>query len=198
MIHPLLATDSAPTWWQYATLFLAVAASWAGVPFIGAASLGAAGVAASQGELGLAAVVVVSAIAGEVGGLVGYAVGDRWGRRILQKPGKHQAQRQRMVERGERAYARWGRLAVFVTPAIVSGTAKMQHGEFVVWNFLASLAFSISVAASSYGLGKIFTGRSSPQDVGTLLVGVVVGVMITVVHVRRLRRGARGRAGAPD
>ena len=36
------------TWWQYVLLFLAVAASWAGVPAIGTAALGAAGVAASQ------------------------------------------------------------------------------------------------------------------------------------------------------
>ena len=30
------------TWWQYLLLFLAVAASWAGVPVIGTAALGAA------------------------------------------------------------------------------------------------------------------------------------------------------------
>jgi hypothetical protein len=29
------------------------------------------------------------------------------------------------VEKGERAYAQWGRLAVFFTPAIVSGTIVM-------------------------------------------------------------------------
>ena len=29
------------------------------------------------------------------------------------------------MERGERLYARWGWLAVFVTPAVVSGTVKM-------------------------------------------------------------------------
>jgi hypothetical protein len=91
--------------------------------------LGAAGVAASQGRLNLALVVGVSTLAGEVGGLTGYAIGNRWGREILERPGKHRAGRQRMVERGEHAYARWGHLAVFFTPAIVSGTAKMQHGS---------------------------------------------------------------------
>jgi hypothetical protein len=34
--------------------------------------------------------------------------------------------REKMMKRGERPYARWGWLAVFVTPAIVSGTAKMR------------------------------------------------------------------------
>ena len=158
-MHSLAAADIVGTWWQYLALFVAVAASWAGVPFIGATALGAAGVAASQGKLDLALVVGVSTLAGEVGGLIGYAIGNRWGRQLLERPGKHQAGRQRMVERGERAYARWGRLAVFFTPAIVSGTAKMQHGQFVFWNLLASLGFSVSVAASSFGIARIFTGH---------------------------------------
>ena len=107
------------TWWQYLLLFAAVGASWAGVPVVGTAALGAAAVAASQHKLGLAAVVVVSVIAGEAGGLGGYAIGRRWGDRLLERPGRHQARREKMLEQGERVYARWGWLAVFFTPAIV-------------------------------------------------------------------------------
>ena len=187
-MHPLASVDITGTWWQYVGLFVAVAASWAGVPFIGATALGAAGVAASQGKLNLALVVGVSTLAGEVGGLIGYTIGNRWGRQLLERPGWHQAGRQKMVERGERAYARWGRLAVFFTPAIVSGTAKMQHGQFVLWNLLASLGFSVSVAASAYGLGRILTGHSSPHDIATLLVGLVVGVIVTVLFHRHRHR----------
>ena len=121
-----MAAGLGSTWWQYLLLFLAVAASWAGVPLIGTAALGAAAVAASQERLDLAAVIAVAAIAGEAGGLGGYAIGRRWGRRLLERPGRHQARRKKMVERGEKLYARWGWLAVFFTPAIVSGTAKMR------------------------------------------------------------------------
>ncbi len=178
----------ASTWWEYLVLFLAVAASWAGVPFIGATALGAAGVAASQGRLSLTLVIVVSTVAGEVGGLVGYAIGNRWGRELLERPGRHQAGRQRMVDRGERAYARWGRLAVFFTPAIISGTARMVRGQFAFWNLLASLGFSLSVAASSFGLGRIVTGHYSPHDIASLLIGLGVGVLVTMLFVRRRRR----------
>jgi len=194
-VHILASVDIAGSWWQYVALFVAVAASWAGVPFIGATALGAAGVAASQGKLNLALVVGVSTLAGEVGGLIGYAIGNRWGRQLLERPGKHQAGRQRMVERGERAYATWGRLAVFFTPAIVSGTAKMQHGQFVLWNLLASLGFSVSVAASAYGMGRIFTGHYSPHDIATLLVGLVVGILVTVFYVRHRQRSTAKAAG---
>ena len=193
-VHLLAISSFVDTWWQYVLLFLAVAASWAGVPFIGASALGAAGIAASQGDLSLALVVVVATAAGEVGGLIGYAVGDRWGRVLLERPGRHQEGRQRMVEKGERAYARYGRMAVFFTPAIVSGTAKMQHGEFVVWNLVASLAFAISVAASSYGIGRLVTGHISLHDFLSLVVGLGVGALVTVWFVRRRRRAAERRA----
>jgi membrane protein DedA with SNARE-associated domain len=193
-VHVLATSSFVDTWWQYVLLFVAVAASWAGVPFIGASALGAAGIAASQGDLSLAFVVLVATAAGEVGGLIGYAVGDRWGRVLLERPGRHQEGRQRMVEKGERAYARYGRLAVFFTPAIVSGTAKMQHGEFVVWNLIASLAFAISVAASSYGIGRLVTGHISLDDFLTLVVGLGVGALVMVWFVRHRRRAAERRA----
>jgi membrane-associated protein len=181
------------TWWQYLLLFVAVAASWAGVPFIGATALGAAAVAASQGRLNLAVVVGVATVAGEVGGLIGYAVGDRWGQILLERPGKHQEGRRKIVEKGERAYARWGRLAVFFTPAVVSGTAKMRHGQFVLWNLIASFAFAVSVAASAFGIGRVVTGHTSPRDIVTLLVGLAVGalVMVWFVHHRRRRSAAK-------
>ena len=47
----IMAAGLGSTWWQYLLLFLGVAASWAGVPVIGTAALGAAAVAASQGRL---------------------------------------------------------------------------------------------------------------------------------------------------
>src|SRR6201986_3996926 len=122
------------TWWQYLLLFIAVAASWAGVPVVGTAALGAAAVAASQDKLDLATVIVVATIAGEAGGLGGYAGGRRWGRRLLGRPGRHQARREKLMRQGQSLYARWGWLAVFFTPAIVSGTAKMPPYRFAFFN----------------------------------------------------------------
>ncbi len=192
----LVATAASDSWWQYAALFLAVAASWAGVPFIGAAATGAAGVAASQGELDLAWVIVVTLVAGEVGGLTGYAIGNRWGRQLLQRPGKHQEGRVKLVERGEAAYARWGRLAVFVTPSIVSGTAKMRFRQFALWNFLDSLCFAVSVAFSAYGVGRVATGHTSAFDLAALVIGIATGAVLLFVLARLHRRRKLKREAA--
>jgi membrane protein DedA with SNARE-associated domain len=176
------------TWWQYLLLFFAVTASWGGVPFIGAAALGAAAVAASQDKLDLAAVIVVAVLAGEAGGLGGYAIGRHWGRWLLERPGKHQAGREKMLERGERLYVRWGWLAVFFTPAIVSGTAKMPPYRFAAFNLLDSLGWSVSVAASAYGVGRLATGHHAAHDVAILVIGLAAGVLVAVVAVRRHQR----------
>jgi membrane protein DedA with SNARE-associated domain len=184
------------TWWQYLLLFLAVAASWAGVPVIGTAGLGATAVAASQQKLQLTAVIVVAIVAGEVGGLGGYAIGRRWGRRLLERPGRHQAGREKMMQRGESLYARWGWLAVFFTPAIVSGTAKMPPYRFALWNLLDSLGWSVSVAASAYGLGRLATGHYTGHDIAILAIGLGAGTIVAVAAARRHRRRAARRLGA--
>ena len=164
----------ATTWWEYVLLFVVVAASWAGVPFIGATGLTAARWRPARGSSSLTAVVLVATAGGEAGGLLGYGVGNRWGRQLLERPGKHQAGRQKMVEHGEEAYARWGRLAVFFTPAIVSGTAKMRYGQFVLWNLVASFAFR---------------SRSPPRPTGW----AGCSPDTTPGRHRRLGGGARGR-----
>ena len=190
-----MAAGLGSTWWQYLLLFLAVAASWAGVPVIGTAALGAAAVGASQDKLNLAAVIVVSVLAGEAGGLGGYAIGRRWGRQLLERPGRRQAGREKIMQRGERLYARWGWLAVFFTPAIVSGTAQMPAYRFALWNLLDSLGWSVSVAASAYGIGRLVTGHHTAHDIAILVIGLAAGVLVAVVAVRRHRRHRTQRLG---
>jgi len=180
--------SSSGAWWEYAVLFLAVMASWAGVPAIGSAAVAAAAVGASQGKLDLIGVIVVSTIAGEVGGLIGYHVGNRWGVQILARPGKRQSGRQKLMDKGELAYAKWGRMAVFFTPAIISGTAKMKRSQFALWNFIASLAFTLSVAATAYGLGRVTSGHHSREDILILVGGLAMSAFIVTVLVRRRRR----------
>ena len=191
-----MAAGVASTWWQYLLLFALVAASWAGMPAIGTAALGAAAVAASQQKLDLAAVIVVALIAGEAGGLCGYGIGRRWGRQLLERPGRHQARREKMMERGEGLYARWGWLAVFVTPAVVSGTAKMPPYRFALWNLLDSLMWTVSVAASAYGVCRLATGGHTWHDVAILVIGLGAGALVILTAVRRHRRRTARRSGA--
>ncbi len=121
--------------------------------------------------------------------MIGYAAGFRWGRRFFSRPGKHQTCRERILADGERAYSKWGRLAVFVTPAVVSGTAGMRLRQFIIWNFIASFLYALSVTLSAYGIGRVLSGHHTGRDVGALLAGVIVtGIIVMVMRRRHERR----------
>jgi membrane-associated protein len=188
-----VAAQLSTTWWQYTVVFLAVTASWAGVPIIGASAAAAAGIAASQGRLDIALTVVVIAIAGEVGGIGGYHVGSRWGRQLVERPGKHQSYRQNLLAKGERAYERWGRVAVFFTPSIVSGTAHMQYNQFVVWNFFDALGFALFTIGAAYGAGRILSGHHALRDIAILVGFVGIGTFLLVIVRRHHERNTPER-----
>jgi membrane protein DedA with SNARE-associated domain len=114
-MHAIAVSSSAAPYgaWAYLAVFALMALSFAGIPAIGAAVVGWAAVLASQGKLSIFVVLIVAALGAEAGGLAGYGIGDRWGRKFLDRPGRRQEQRQKAVAAAEALYAKWGRLAVF-------------------------------------------------------------------------------------
>jgi membrane-associated protein len=182
--------------WVYLAIFALVAVGWAGVPAIGGTVIAGAAVLASQGYLNIAAVLAASVLGAEAGGLAGYYVGLRWGRAIMNHPGPWLGRRQQAVTGGEALYARWGRLAVFFTPCLISGIAKMKYSQFVVWNFLAGAVYVLSVGPVAYGVGKVSSGQHSLGSVGSVILGAAVGAGAIVLAVRyyRQRKGRRSAA----
>ena len=198
-MHALAATGSSESggFLAYLVLFALVTLGWAGIPGIGATVLGAATALASQGRLNITAVLVVAVIAVEVGGMAGYSIGVRWGRALLSHPGPLLDRRQRVLTAGEAMYVKWGRLAVFFTPCMVSGIAKMKYSQFVFWNLLAGTTYVLSVGLTVYGAGKVTTGQHDLAGVGSLIAGIAVGVAAFLLGRRYHRRRKARRAGAP-
>ena len=199
-MHPLATAgqSSAPGAWAYLVVFIAAAAGYMGVPVIGTAVITGAAILASQGELNIAAVLIVAALGCEIGGLGGFRIGFHWGRQLLEHPGPALEWRKKTVAKGEEVYQKWGRAAVFVTPSIVSGVLDMKFSQFVVWNFLAGTVFAVSVGAGAYGAGKVATGHTDPVSVGMLIGGVVVTALCVVAVVLHHRHRARASAAPAD
>jgi membrane protein DedA with SNARE-associated domain len=193
-MHLLAASGSpsAPGIWAYLALFAAAAAGYMGIPLIGTAVIGFAAVLASQGTLNIVAVLVVAAIGCEIGGLGGYKIGGRWGRQLVEHPGPALEWRKKAVAKGEQAYRRWGRAAVFVTPSIVSGVLAMNFRQFAVWNFLAGTVFVVAVGSGAYGAGRVATGHHDPVSLGMLIGGVAVAAAC-IVLIRRYQHRHKGR-----
>lgn len=185
----------------YAILYLGVAASWVGIPVVGAIVLASAGVLAGDGQLDLWLVIAVAAVAAWSGGYVGYLLGARLGDALASQEGRWQRQRRQAIHAGERFYLRWGALAVFLTPTWVAGALRMPRNSFLAWNALAALGSSIVTAFGAYAVASAIFGQLSARLEVMILAAAALAVAGGTIWLRRLPRfGERGglRPGARD
>src|ERR671927_1554463 len=104
---------SVPTNLGYAALAGLIGGETMGVPLPGETALIAAGVLASEGHLAIELVILIAAGAAIVGDNVGFWIGRKGGRRLLELPGPLQHHRRRLIARGERVFERHGGKTVF-------------------------------------------------------------------------------------
>jgi membrane-associated protein len=190
---PVLATATQDRPLAYVVLFLAVALSWAGVPAIGAAAMGAAGVLSSQSELHLWLVLVVAVVGAEVGGLAGWRIGHRVvhaGHDRRRGPSRAAERATRALDAGERVERRWGRMMVFFVPAYVSGALAMPLRQFALWNAVAASMWVIAAGFGAYGVGSAASGGSLLDTLLPLVIAALAFALIALafVHWRRQRR----------
>ena len=198
-MHAIAAASSATQYgaWAYLAVFALMALSFAGIPALGAAVVGWAAVLASQGKLNIFVVLIVAALGAEAGGLAGYSIGDRWGRKLLDRPGRRHEQRQKAVATAEAIYAKWGRLAVFFTSTLISGILRMKYSQFVVWNFVAGAVYVLSVGPAAYGAGKVSSGEQDGGSLGALVAGLALATGCAVLAARYYSR-RKARRSPPD
>jgi membrane protein DedA with SNARE-associated domain len=193
-----LATAVADRWETFALLLAANALSWAGVPAIGAASMGAAGVLASQGTVHLWAVIVVGTIGAELGGLAGWWIGNHVSRAGLEKPGRFVDRRNKALGAGEKVAAKWGRLIVFFVPSWVSGALGTPFGQFAKWNVAAAFLWCLAAGLGAYGLGSAVSGGGLEDVFVPLLVAAAAIAAIFVLGLHRHRTHHRTEAPPRD
>jgi membrane protein DedA with SNARE-associated domain len=189
-MYELVAVSSTAEYgaWAYLVVFVLMVLAFAGVPAIGAAVVSWAAVLASQGKLNIVPVVIVALVGAEIGGLTGYGIGFRWGRQLLERPGRGQDRRLRVVSRGEKIFAKWGWLAVFFISTIICGMLKMKHSRFVVWNFIDAAVYVLAVAPAAYGASKVVSGEHSWGSLGPLIVGLAIAAGCAVLVIKYYRR----------
>lgn len=191
----LLATSTANKPTTFLILFFGQVLSWAGVPALGAAAMGTAGLLAQKGVVHLWAVLVVGTIGAELGGLAGWWLGHRVARIDLEGDGRFAERRRTALSSGERFAARWGRFMVFFTPSWVPGALGMPFGQFARWNLAAAALWNLGAGLSAYGVASALGGSSLLHVVPPLVIAAAALVAILVLGLHRRRRSRR--AGAP-
>jgi membrane-associated protein len=185
----------------YPLLFALIAVETMGIPLPGESALITAAIVAGRGKLDITTVIAVAAAAAIVGDNIGFAIGRRFGRRVLLSDrGPFPRHRRRLIEMGEPFFERHGPKAVFlgrwvaglrITAAWLAGASRMNWPIFLVYNALGGIAW-----AASIGLAAYFAGHTAEKIVTTLgwagaAVVVVAGAAIYVAAKRRGARGAR-------
>ncbi len=203
----MLATlISVPANLGYVALAGLVGGESMGIPIPGETALVAAGLLAHQGRLELPAVIGVAAGAAIVGDNVGYMIGRKGGRWLLERPGPLQRHRRQVLERGEPFFERHGPKAVFlgrwvaglrIAAAWLAGINHMRWPVFFFWNALGGIAWATSVGLLAY-----FAGHAAEQALKIGGIAAVAGLAllfgaVLVARGVRRRRAQHAQAGAP-
>jgi len=187
----------------YAALFVCVLVEGMGVPAPGQGLLMAAALMAGRGELSLAWVLATTAAAATLGNALGWWIGSRGGRPLLQRwanPAR--------TARVEAAFRRSGPLLVtlgrFVDGArqlngLAAGAFGMPAGRFLAFNLLGALLWT-----ACWGLGAFWLGRDLHEVAGwlhanrrLLQVAFAVAAVALVLWLLGRRRRRTGDQSLP-
>jgi membrane protein DedA with SNARE-associated domain len=200
----ILALISIPKNVGYPLLFLLVGAEASGVPLPGETALITSSVVASDGSLSIEVVIAIAAVAAIVGDNIGYAIGARFGRRLITRPGRTQQRRLEAFERGNALMERHGPKAVFfgrwiaglrIWASWLAGMTTMPWRSFLVWNALGGITWALW-----FGLLGYYGGEAAARLVARAGVGVAILVVsgfvagYVIVHLRLRRRRRAGEA----
>jgi membrane-associated protein len=190
----------------YPLLFLIVMGESSGLPIPGETGLIAAAVLASSGKLEIVIVIALAGAGAIVGDNIGYLIGRKGGRWLLERPGPFQTQRKNVLIIGEPFFDRHGPKAVFfgrfllglrVWASWLAGATRMHWRSFVVWNALGGITWATAIGLLAYFLGH--SASNAVQAFGIYgLVAVALAVGSALVMHRRHRRRERAQGPAVD
>lgn len=163
-----------------------------GLPLPGETSLVTASVLAARGNLSLAFVIGVATAGAVLGDNGGYTLGRLGVRRLLDRPGRWERQRELLVERGERFFRRHGGKAVFLgrwmtgvrlVIAWLAGANRYSWPRFLAWNAAGGACW-----AASIGLLAFMLGAEAGHVLSWAGLAAAALVLIAVVAVWAWRR----------
>jgi undecaprenyl-diphosphatase len=173
----------------YAGLFGLMFLAWAGLPVAGQPALVAAGALAAQKQLDIRTVLAVATAGSAIGGCVGYWVGHKFGRAVVTMRGPFHGRRAHELDRGERLIERYGHVAVLFAPTWVAGIFDMGWRNFVPWDVIAAVVWTLIAGLGGYFFGPPVTNVLAKANALVLAaVGVAVVAAVAIYWVRRQRQ----------
>ena len=106
---------------------------------------------------------------------------------LLERPGRLEARRRDLLQRGEAYFTRHGGKTVFfgrwlpvlrITAAWLAGAHHMAWPKFLAWNALGGIAWAISIGILAYLAGH--TEEAILQDASYVALGGLVVILVAV------------------
>jgi membrane protein DedA with SNARE-associated domain len=202
LLDPILNLRGWEAYGLVGLLVFAEAGVMLGFIFPGETAVILGGVIASRGHInvvGLTTLVVVCAIGGDS---VGYLVGERWGRRLLDT--RLLRKRRRLLDGILDQLNRRGAIVVFLARftaflrAVVPGLAgisSMPYRVFLPANAAGGLVWGVAFTLLGYFVGNAYTKVEHASGLASDVLLGLLAVVIVVLWVRR-RRKERAELGA--
>jgi membrane protein DedA with SNARE-associated domain len=171
-----------------------------GVPSPGETALVLAAVLASQGKLNIVLVIAIAAASAIIGDNIGYLLGRRLGREVLEARGPFRERRAKLIAIGDRYFEKHGARTVFIgrwialirfATAWLAGINRMPLPTFFAWNAMGGITWAITYGVAGYYGGETVAHVMEKVGIvaaGLLVVAIIVGVGYTKVRERRLEQ----------
>lgn len=171
-----------------------------GVPSPGETALIAAAVLASQGKLNVILVLVIGIASAIIGDNIGYFLGRKIGREVIEAKGPFQKRRKMLIAAGDRFFTKHGGKAVFlarwvalvrVAAAWLAGINEMKFLHFFAWNALGGITWGTTVTLVGYYGGKSAADAITHYGlIAAVVIAVVIIAVVVVMKVRERRKEA--------
>ncbi|MDQ3123624.1 MAG: VTT domain-containing protein [bacterium] len=149
-----------------------------------------AGLAASQGEISLTALIIAVVAAAIIGDNVGYSIGRRTGHRIFKKKDGILF-RQEYLEKAEAFYEKHGGKTIIIArfvpivrtfAPVVAGASKMTRRRFFAFNVVGGILWGAGMPLLGYFVGNRIPGLDKYIEI--VILGVVVlSLVLAFAHV---------------
>ena len=180
----------------YAVVFVGVLLENSGLPVPGETALLAGAALAHYGRLSLSRVIVTAIAAAILGDNLGFFLGRRLGRGLIERHGWRIGLTQFRLDQFNRFFARHGPKTVFIARfitglrvfcAVLAGASHLRWPTFLFYNAAGAIVWSTTIGLVGYALGESWDrlerliGRSG-------LIAFVIVAALAVFAVVRARR----------
>ena len=151
----------------------------------------------SRDELRLPYIILIGVCAATLGDNIGFAIGYRGGRPLLDRYRDVFRITRETIERGENLFRQYGDYTIFFARFIfglrviagpLAGVLRMSWKRFAVFNFLGALLWVTVISWVGYKFGKHWDLLMDYTERLNILILVAVGVGVFVLWLWRRRR----------